>query len=186
VGIYETESSPVLLWVQELIRSKRSRRASPSGERHAPANRQSARTFCEPAVWPNWRSLRIASRRLLPGRTPMAWRSIRDLPPFHPANIAEDFQHRQKADRARYMNIAECSVEQCRYFAAGSLPATCIASGYRHRAARDQRGNSVPISRSIRRMAMWRADREDMPGRQRVAAPGEPACRTRFSAIQCR
>ncbi len=33
-----------------------------------------------------------------------------------PANIAEGFRRRSKADKARLMNIAEGSVEECRYF----------------------------------------------------------------------
>jgi four helix bundle protein len=33
-----------------------------------------------------------------------------------PANIAEGFRRRGKADKARYMNIAEGSLEQCRYY----------------------------------------------------------------------
>ena len=33
-----------------------------------------------------------------------------------PANIAEGFRRRGKADRARYMNIAEGSIEECRYY----------------------------------------------------------------------
>ena len=33
-----------------------------------------------------------------------------------PANIAEGFRRRGRADKARFMNIAEGSVEECRYF----------------------------------------------------------------------
>lgn len=33
-----------------------------------------------------------------------------------PANIAEGFRRRGKADKARFMNIAEGSVEECLYF----------------------------------------------------------------------
>ena len=32
-----------------------------------------------------------------------------------PANIAEGFRRRGKADKARFMNMAEGSVEECRY-----------------------------------------------------------------------
>ncbi len=33
-----------------------------------------------------------------------------------PANIAEGFKKRTKKDKARYMNIAQGSVEECRYY----------------------------------------------------------------------
>jgi len=33
-----------------------------------------------------------------------------------PANIAEGFRLRGKADKARFMNLAEGSVEECRYY----------------------------------------------------------------------
>jgi four helix bundle protein len=33
-----------------------------------------------------------------------------------PANIAEGFRRRGHADKARFMNIAEGSIEECRYY----------------------------------------------------------------------
>ena len=33
-----------------------------------------------------------------------------------PANIAEGFKKRGRPDKARYMNIAEASLEECRYY----------------------------------------------------------------------
>lgn len=33
-----------------------------------------------------------------------------------PANIAEGFKKRRKPDKARYMNIAQGSLEECRYY----------------------------------------------------------------------
>ncbi len=33
-----------------------------------------------------------------------------------PANIAEGFRRRGKPDKARFMNIAEASAEECRYY----------------------------------------------------------------------
>jgi four helix bundle protein len=33
-----------------------------------------------------------------------------------PANIAEGFKKRRKPDKARYMNIAQASLEECRYY----------------------------------------------------------------------
>ncbi len=33
-----------------------------------------------------------------------------------PANIAEGFARRGKADKARFMNMAESSLEECRYY----------------------------------------------------------------------
>jgi four helix bundle protein len=33
-----------------------------------------------------------------------------------PANIAEGFRRRGKADKARYMNMAEASLEESRYY----------------------------------------------------------------------
>jgi four helix bundle protein len=33
-----------------------------------------------------------------------------------PANIAEGFRRRGKSDKARFMNFAEASIEECRYY----------------------------------------------------------------------
>jgi four helix bundle protein len=33
-----------------------------------------------------------------------------------PANIAEGFRRRGKGDKARFMNIAEASLDECRYY----------------------------------------------------------------------
>jgi four helix bundle protein len=33
-----------------------------------------------------------------------------------PANIAEGFKRRGRADKARFLNIAQASLEECRYF----------------------------------------------------------------------
>ena len=33
-----------------------------------------------------------------------------------PANIAEGFRRRGKVDKARFMNLAEGSLEECRYY----------------------------------------------------------------------
>ncbi len=33
-----------------------------------------------------------------------------------PANIAEGFKRRKKLDKARFMNIAQASLEECRYY----------------------------------------------------------------------
>jgi four helix bundle protein len=33
-----------------------------------------------------------------------------------PANIAEGFKKRTKREKAKFMNIAQCSIEECRYY----------------------------------------------------------------------
>ena len=54
-----------------------------------------------------------SSLRIFQNRKPTGWRraavSI-------PANIAEGFRRRGPADKARFMNMAEGSIEECRYY----------------------------------------------------------------------
>ena len=56
-----------------------------------------------------------------------------------PANIAEGFRRRSKAEKARYMNIAEGSLEECRLLPhLGAGPRLWRYYETRHRAGRSQ------------------------------------------------
>src|SRR6266487_1842352 len=66
-----------------------------------PAPKTPARTFQDLVVWRKAHGLALQMRR--------AAVSV-------PANIAEGFRRRGKADKARYMNIAEASLEESRYY----------------------------------------------------------------------
>ena len=75
------------------------------------ANSRPARTFQDLLVWPK------AHRWVL------ALYAVTATFPKHetyglsiPANIAEGFRRHGKADKARFMNIAEGSVEECPYY----------------------------------------------------------------------
>src|SRR5947208_15409040 len=84
------------------------------------APRVAARTFQDLVVWRKAHELVLAVYSFTAGfpktetyglalQRPRAAVSI-------PANIAEGFRRRGKADKARYMNIAEGSLEECRYY----------------------------------------------------------------------
>ena len=85
-----------------------------------PADRQPARTFRDLAVWRKAHDFVLAvytftagfPRQETYGLTLQMRRAALSIP----ANIAEGFRRRGKADKARFMNMAEGSVEECRYF----------------------------------------------------------------------
>ncbi len=86
----------------------------------APSQPQPARTFQDLRVWAKAHEFVLATYRYsdsfpkpelygLAGQMRRAAISI-------PANIAEGFRKRSKADKARYLNIAEGSIEESRYY----------------------------------------------------------------------
>ena len=85
-----------------------------------PADRQPARTFRDLAVWRKAHDFVLAvytftadfPRQETYGLALQMRRAAVSIP----ANIAEGFRRRGKADKARFMNMAEGSVEECRYF----------------------------------------------------------------------
>jgi four helix bundle protein len=84
------------------------------------ADRQPARTFRDLAVWRKAHEFVLAvytftaefPRQETYGLALQMRRAAVSIP----ANIAEGFRRRGKADKARFMNVAEGSVEECRYF----------------------------------------------------------------------
>ena len=84
------------------------------------ANRAVAHTFSDLLVWRKAHSFVLAAyaatasfpKHEIYGLTSQLRRSAVSIP----ANIAEGFRHRGKADKARFMNIAEGSVEESRYY----------------------------------------------------------------------
>jgi four helix bundle protein len=85
-----------------------------------PANRQPARTFRDLAVWRKAHGFVLAVYTFTTGfpkpETYGLALQMRRAAVSIPANIAEGFRRRGKADKARFMNVAEGSVEECRYF----------------------------------------------------------------------
>jgi|SRR6516162_9482059 four helix bundle protein len=69
-----------------------------------PAPKTPARTFQDLVVWRKAHELVLAVY------------SMRRAAVSVPANIAEGFRRRGKADKARYMNMAEASLEESRYY----------------------------------------------------------------------
>lgn len=82
--------------------------------------RKPATTFRELIVWQKahefvlgvYRLTRSFPREEIYCLTPQFRRAAISMP----ANIAEGFRKRSRADKARYMNIAEGSLDECRYY----------------------------------------------------------------------
>jgi four helix bundle protein len=82
--------------------------------------RQPARDFQDLIVWQKAHQFVLSSYKIsgsfpsheMYGLTSQFRRAAVSIP----ANIAEGFKRKTKADKARYMNIAQASVEECRYY----------------------------------------------------------------------
>ena len=85
-----------------------------------PEPRQAARSFRDLLVWRKAHEFVLAVYSFTAGfpkqETYGLSLQMRRAAVSIPANIAEGFRRRGKADKARYMNIAEGSIEECRYF----------------------------------------------------------------------
>jgi four helix bundle protein len=85
-----------------------------------PADRQPARTFRDLAVWRKAHEFVLAVYTFTAGfpkqETYGLALQMRRAAVSVPANIAEGFRRQGKADKARFMNFAEGSIEECRYF----------------------------------------------------------------------
>ena len=83
-------------------------------------NRAPARTFQDLIVWQKAHQFVLAAYRLsesfpkpeIYGLTSQLRRAAVSVP----ANIAEGFKKTGRADKARFMNIAQGSLEECRYY----------------------------------------------------------------------
>src|SRR5918994_4274313 len=85
-----------------------------------PADRQPARTFTDLAVWRKAHEFVLAVYSFTAGfpkqETYGLALQMRRAAVSIPANITEGFRRRGKADKARFMNLAEGSVEESRYY----------------------------------------------------------------------
>ena len=85
-----------------------------------PVDRQPARTFRDLAVWRKAHEFVLAVYTFTAAfpqqETYGLVLQMRRAAVSIPANIAEGFRRRGKADKARFMNVAEASAEECRYF----------------------------------------------------------------------
>jgi four helix bundle protein len=85
-----------------------------------PADRLPAQTFRDLMVWRKSHEFVLAVYGFTAGfprqETYGLSLQMRRAAVSIPANIAEGFRRRGKADKARFMNVAEGSVEECRYF----------------------------------------------------------------------
>jgi four helix bundle protein len=86
----------------------------------APTQLESAKNFRDLLIWRKSHALVLAVYQLtvdfpkheVYGVTNQLQRAVVSVP----ANIAEGFKRRGKADKARFLNIAQASLEECRYF----------------------------------------------------------------------
>jgi four helix bundle protein len=85
-----------------------------------PESRVAARTFRDLLVWQKAHQLVLGvhsfTAALPKPETYGLSLQMRRAAVSIPANIAEGFRRRGKADQGRYMNIAEGSLEECRYY----------------------------------------------------------------------
>jgi four helix bundle protein len=85
-----------------------------------PPSRPAARSFRDPLVWRKAHQLALAVYAFTAGfprqETYGLTLQMRRAAISVPANIAEGFRRRGKPDKARYMSIAEGSLEECRYY----------------------------------------------------------------------
>jgi four helix bundle protein len=85
-----------------------------------PTERSSPRTFRDLVVWQKAHEFVLAVYRLtesFPDREKFGLsHQMRRAAVSIPANIAEGFGKRSQAEKARFLNIAEGSLEECRYY----------------------------------------------------------------------
>jgi four helix bundle protein len=83
-------------------------------------NKETAKKFTDLIVWQKAHHFVLAIYHLSAKYPPKEIYSlvsqIRRSAVSIPANIAEGFKKRGKADKLRYMNIAQGSLEECRYY----------------------------------------------------------------------
>jgi four helix bundle protein len=85
-----------------------------------PTERPAARSFRDLVVWQKSHEFVLAVYRLtesFPDREKFGLsHQLRRAAVSVPANIAEGFGKRSQAEKARFLNIAEGSLEECRYY----------------------------------------------------------------------
>ena len=85
-----------------------------------PSPRPAARSFRDLLVWRKAHEFVLAVYAFTPGfpkpETYGLSQQLRRAAVSIPANIAEGFRRRGKPDKARFMNLAEGSLEECRYY----------------------------------------------------------------------
>src|SRR5436853_3908883 len=91
-----------------------------NASRFMPEPRSAARTFRDLLVWRKAHEFVLAVYAFTAGfpkqETYGLSLQMRRVAVSIPANIAEGFRRRGKADKARFMNIAEGSIEESRYY----------------------------------------------------------------------